>query len=141
MVLKTKMVKRLPVLEAMRKGQALYRLEHTDFFRSNFWVEPGDPDTPLVESILRVDIPTIIDYQGQLSSFTAFEKFPDDGTSGWWAGDSRFDEANCPYRIYASQGTNAAGDAAIIMCCDDNLNVKRICVKYVSTPTGPIEDL
>ncbi|MFH1691958.1 MAG: prepilin-type N-terminal cleavage/methylation domain-containing protein [Candidatus Omnitrophota bacterium] len=143
MVLKTKMIKRLPVLDAIRKAELLYYSENMAYYRNTNWIEPGDANTALVEDTLKVEIPGIRDYEGQYSSFTTFEKFPDDGTSAWLSGDNRFDATNCPYRTYASQGLNAGGDACIIMCLDENLKVKRLCVKYQATPiaTAPVDDL
>jgi prepilin-type N-terminal cleavage/methylation domain-containing protein len=144
MILKAKMMKRAPILDQIRLAQLSYKNETGQYYRKVAqWVEPGPKDGDdtyefgVVEQDLGIRIPYIIDYNNQPASFALLGVYP--VLSNFLLGDSRFD-SKYPYYIYASQGTDGVGNAWIVMCCDNDLNVKKLSIKYNNRDGNEADD-
>ncbi len=161
-ILKSKMMKRVPVLEQIRLAEINYKHETGDYwFVSSSpgwnWLEGNDTypgDQAFIQQLqkqLGITLPAISDYQGQYAGFVILQpgNVP---MSVWWQNDPRFNNGKYAYLSYSSEGSNGIGDACIIMCYDKDLNVKRLSIKYASTtvvnatggpnlPNDPVEDI
>ncbi|MBI4335134.1 MAG: type II secretion system protein [Candidatus Omnitrophica bacterium] len=152
-ILKSKMMKRVPILEQIRVAELAYKMETGGYYyndNTRDWSELGAPSAMAIKNDLGVELPYIKDDgeveaspgRGGLSSFGVFTT--EAYISGWWRGDPRF--TGYAYYSYASQGLDARGGACIIMCYDDDLNVKKLSIKY-RNPDGsvgtsaPVDDL
>lgn len=137
MVLKSKMMTRVPILAQIRLTEISYKNETGSYWINNMWLEPGDPLIADLKAALNIEIPPIRDYQDQLSSFVVLQKGDGAGMSAWFSSDPRF-VGRYDYVSYASQGFESYGEACIIMCYDADLNVKKLSIKYTDNTVDNI---
>ncbi len=144
-ILKSKMMKRVPVLDQIRTAELAYKSETGNFWLCGAWLSPND-NTQVNEAQYRQDlkaslgleIPYISDYKNQESSFVVLQQDDNPGAiSAWFSGDPRF-VGKYAYISYGSQGVNSDGDACIIMCYDANFNVQKLSIKYKD---GTVDDI
>lgn len=139
-VLKANMMRRVPVLDAIRKAELAYYAETGKYWWYNIWSEGNDP---AYKQNLGLDLPVLKDsFYHTEASFCGLNKI-EDGVSACIEGDSRL--AGYFGYIYSSAGMDGDGPAWVIMCVDESLNVKKLCIKYgvagVDITTAPIEDI
>jgi len=141
MILKSKMMTRVPILEQIRLAEIAYKNEVGHYYLDVDWAEAGDPE---VKTNLGIDIPPIIDYYTEVASFVVLQDENISQLSGWFDGDPRF-SGRYAYYSYASQGKDANGLACIIMCFDNELNVKKLSIKYwdgdADNTNNPVDDI
>ncbi len=151
-ILRSKMMKRVPVLEQIRLAEIAYKNEAGNYWLPTSWwnwleANESNPGEQIyiqqLKMLLGIEIPPISDYQNQYSAFVILQQ-GSGPMSAWWQSDPRFD-GKYAYISYASQGMDGGGNACIIMCYDAALNVKKLSIKYNlndgNLADDPVEDI
>ena len=142
-ILKSQMMKRVPILEQIRTAELAYKAETGQYYLNPHWADPRDPE---INANLSIDIPVVTEYPGSpwISSFVVLQDENIFTLSDWFNGDPRF-SGRYAYYSYSSQAKDGEGNACIIMCYDSDLNVKKLSIKYSDgdgdQTNDPVDDI
>jgi prepilin-type N-terminal cleavage/methylation domain-containing protein len=137
-ILKSQMMKRVPILEQIRMAELVYKAETGQYYLNPDWADPRDSE---IRANLAIDIPVVTEYPGSpwISSFVVLQDENIFTLSEWFLGDPRF-SGRYAYYSYSCQAKDGEGYACIIMCYDSDLNVKKLSIKYHDGDGNRIDD-